>query len=104
MKNVIPLLVTIVFSAEHCSGWDIPGHMIVAQVAHNRLNPNAASHLAQAGAQLDFNGHHYNPVNIAGWADEIKHAHGVPEAGHFKQWHFIDLGCPDSHFELLTNA
>src|SRR5439155_1705313 len=23
--------------------------------------------------------------------------------GYFRQWHFLDLGCPDSHFELLTN-
>jgi len=33
----------------------------------------------------------------------VKHAHGVPEAGHFGDWHFIDLGYPDGHLDLLTN-
>jgi hypothetical protein len=78
--------------------WDISGHMIVAQVAYPRLNTNAAAHLARFAAQMEFSQHHFNGVNIAAWADEIKNV-----GNRYRHWHFIDLGCPDSHFDLLTS-
>lgn len=93
----------LIFSLPRAEAWDISGHMIVAQVAYSRLNTNAAAHLALLASQVTFRTNHYNAVNVAGWADDIKHAFDIPDAGHYKNWHFIDLGVPDSHFDLLTN-
>jgi len=78
--------------------WDIPGHMVVAQVAYHRLNTNALAHLEKLAGQLQFGTHNFNAVNIAAYADEIKNI-----GNQFRHWHFIDLGVPDSHLELLTN-
>ena len=83
-------------------GWDVPGHIIVAQVAHGRLNPKAKAKLEELGAKLEFHTHHFNAVNIAAWADDIKRASAsVPHHGHFKDWHFIDLGCESNDPDLL---
>src|SRR6266446_6595366 len=91
---------------QRLAAWDIPGHMTVAQVAYTRLNSNAAAHLGQLSAQVTYVGsnktNHYNEVNVAGWADNIKHSFTDPHNGNYANWHFIDLGCPDSHFDLLT--
>src|ERR1043166_1029344 len=107
MKHLAFTLLSFYLMAESLAAWDIPGHMIVAQVACTRLNPNAAAHLAQLSAQVTYVGNnktnYYNAVNVAGWADNIKHSFTDPNRGHYKNWHFIDLGCPDSHFALLTN-
>ena len=77
--------------------WDIPGHIMVAQMANDRLNPRAAAKLREIAPHLHLTTssgtHDYNAVNVAAWADNIKHQHGGPFAGEFKHWHFIDLGC-----------
>jgi hypothetical protein len=74
--------------------WDGTGHMIIAQVAYERLNPNAKAKVQQLAAQLDLKGVPYNAVSLACWPDDIKHAHtDVPHHGDYKNWHFIDLSC-----------
>lgn len=102
----LALCLGLICFIQRLNAWDISGHMIVAQVAYSRLNTNAAAHVAQLASQVSYDDghtvHHYNAVNVAGWADDIKHSFTDPNKGHYKNWHFIDLGVPDSHLDLLT--
>ena len=103
MKTRLCLLVAAVAAILNAHAWDISGHMIVAKIAHDRLNPKAAARLEALAPQLQFNTSHYNSVNVAAWADNIKHLHGGPFAGQFKNWHFIDLGCEASDPDLIAD-
>src|SRR6266498_1885624 len=102
MNRIKQILFCLALTTGPLAAWDIPGHMIVAQIAYGQLNSNAMAHLTRLAGEIRLGQHTYNAINIAAWPDEIKTAAG-PEHGHYRQWHYIDLGCPDSHFELLTN-
>lgn len=102
--QLIAIQTAVLFCAVPAFGWDIPGHIIVTQVAHSRLNPKAKAKLEQLAPSLVFKTHHYNAGNIAAWADNIKHADAsVPHHGHFRHWHYIDLGCKPNDPDLLGN-
>jgi len=100
----IAIQTAVLFCTVPALGWDVPGHIIVAQVAHSRLNPKARAKLEQLATNLVFHTHRYNAGNIAAWADNIKRAGtNVPHHGHFRGWHFIDLGCEPNDPDLLSN-
>lgn len=73
--------------------WDVSGHMIIAQIAYERLNDHAKAQLKELASQLELNTQPLNEVNVAAWADVIKHQRGGTYGGHYKNWHFIDIGC-----------
>ena len=74
--------------------WDGTGHMLVAQIAYDRLNPKARARVDALASQLDSNGVPYNAVSIACWPDDIKGKDfNSPFQGQFKPWHYIDIGC-----------
>jgi len=92
MKKV-SVLVLVIALWTHAQAWDVSGHMIIAQLAYGKLTDKAKDHVDQLASQLELKHHALNAVNIAAWADEIKHQRGGPYGGHYKHWHFIDIGC-----------
>ena len=65
MKHLKHAFAILMLATWPLAAWDIPGHMIVAQIAYGRLNTNAAAHLTQLAGQLKLGQHTYNPVNMA---------------------------------------
>jgi hypothetical protein len=74
-------------------GWGAGGHMMVAKIAFDRLNPHAKAQ-AQMLLAIPINpagitSHSKDFVNAAHWADDLR---PVPEFDSFKELHFIDTG------------
>ena len=84
------------------SAWDGTGHMLVARIAHDRLNDKARAHVDALASQLDSNGVPYNAINVACWPDDIK-GRGLktPFQGQFRPWHYIDIGCLPTDPDVL---
>lgn len=77
--------------------WDGTGHMIIAQIARDRLTPKARARVDALAAQLENHHTPYNGVTLACWADDIKDKESPsPFEGQFKPWHYLDLGCSPS--------
>ena len=84
--------------------WDGTGHMLVAQVAYDRLNDKAKARVSELAAKIQRDGVPYNAVNIACWADDIKGRDSdSPFRGFFKTWHYIDIGCDTNDPDVLSN-
>jgi hypothetical protein len=84
--------------------WDGTGHMLVAQVAYDRLNDKARAHVDELAAKLFKGTNAYNAVNIACWPDDIKGPATDPQfKGLYKPWHYIDLGCSTNDPDELAN-
>ncbi len=83
------LIVTV-----NAGAWDGTGHMLVAQIARDRMSSQAVARVDALAAQLDNNGVPYNGVSIACWPDHIKGKDfKSPFQGQFKPWHYINIGC-----------
>lgn len=98
-------------AALNARAWDGTGHMLVAQVAYDRLNAKARARVDELAAKLDNNGVAYNAVTVACLADDIKGRDSKsPFQGQFRTWHYIDIGCltndPDvfAHSPALTTT
>jgi S1/P1 nuclease len=88
----------------NATAWDGTGHMLVAQIAYNRLNDKARARVDELAAQLKRNGVPYNAVNIACWPDDIKSRDSdSPFQGKFKPWHYVDIGCETNDPDVLSN-
>jgi len=72
--------------------WDNGGHLLIADVATQHLNPTAWTELERLAAQLPHSGASYNFITISYWMDDIRFDKAVPDYGMFKSWHYIDLG------------
>ena len=104
-------LVSITSHASARNAWDGTGHMLVAQVAYDRLNDKARARVDELAAKLHRGDMTYNGINIACWPDDIKGPANDPEfRGFYKPWHYIDIGCnsndPDqfAHPPVLTKT
>jgi hypothetical protein len=78
--------------------WDGVAHMLISQIAYDRLTPAAKAQvdlLAQAlnndslTSQLSPDLQECTPVTVAAWPDDIKSLYS--ETRQFSPWHFIDL-------------
>ncbi len=88
----------------NATAWDGTGHMLVAQIAYNRLNDKARARVDELAAQLKRNGVPYNGVTIACWPDDIKSRDSdSPYQGKFKPWHYIDIGCETNDPDVLSS-
>ncbi|HUI06596.1 MAG TPA: S1/P1 nuclease [Verrucomicrobiae bacterium] len=82
--------------------WDGTGHMLIAQIARNRLNGKARARVDALASELDNNGVPYNGVTVACWPDDIKDRNSKsPFQGEFKPWHYIDIGCSPTDPDVL---
>lgn len=73
--------------------WDPDGHLIVATIAFDHLNPKARAEAQILAAQVVGPDGGYDPITVACWMDDLRGQHpGLPFQGLFLPWHFIDLG------------
>jgi hypothetical protein len=97
MKRLTVLLAFLpLFCPPPASAWDKTGHMIVAQIAYDRLrdNPNALSRLDTLASIVRFRQHTYNPVTLAAWMDDIKVDDNFPDRATSHAWrvsHYINI-------------
>jgi hypothetical protein len=80
MKRILYLL-PLVMMMSHVYAWGPSGHKIVAQIAQDKLSPNAQRSIEKLLPGQDLAG-------IANWADSIK---SNPEWIHTKSWHYVDI-------------
>ncbi len=98
---VFLLAVAPIFNA---LAWDGTGHMIIGQIAYDRLTDKARARVNELAGKLEKNGVPYNGVNICCWADDIKARDSdSPFRGHYKPWHYIDIGCAPGDPDVLAN-
>jgi hypothetical protein len=94
LKCVVVTLLATGAGTLAARAWDSTGHMIVAEIAHERLNPKARERVDALAAMLEKDGVPYNAVNLACWPDDIKDKTSKsPFRDKFKPWHYIDIGC-----------
>jgi S1/P1 Nuclease len=90
--RVVVLACLVLAQATTCFGWGDGGHMMVAHIAHERLNDNAKAQAdkllsvqinpaAITATSLDF-------VNASHWADDVKK---LPDFDFSPDLHFVDF-------------
>jgi hypothetical protein len=90
-RITLGLLALILCAPSLSLGWGAGGHMMVASIAFQRLNPRAKAHatalLARAINPAAISAQSNDFVNAAHWADDLR---PFPEFDSFKPLHFID--------------
>jgi hypothetical protein len=90
-RITLGLLALILCAPSLSLGWGAGGHMMVASIAFQRLNPRAKAHatalLARAINPAAISAQSNDFVNAAHWADDLR---PFPEFDSFKALHFID--------------
>lgn len=91
-------LALILFFAPYVSrAWDPYGHMMVAQVAYDRLNPRAKAAVDGLAAEIKSPDASYTFVTLACWMDDLRTEDPkIPFSGQFKPWHYITWGHKES--------
>jgi hypothetical protein len=86
------------------SAWDGTGHMIIGQIAYDRLNDKARARVDELASKIQKDGVPYNGVNICCWADDIKDRKSKsPFQGQFRPWHYIDISCLQTDPDVLAH-
>lgn len=72
--------------------WDDTGHMLVATVAYNRLNPTAKARVDALTKTIRFCGKTYDGVTVAVWMDDLKadSTHDDMRVWHYTDYPFFD--------------
>jgi S1/P1 Nuclease len=93
-------LVLILLSPVASFAWSHGGHMLVAKIAYDRLNPRAQAEadrlLAIPVTPADVTARSTNFVESSHWADDVKHLPGFEYSGplHFVDYPFSPDGTP----------
>jgi hypothetical protein len=104
LSRIAAMSVLTIAASLNARAWDGTGHMLVAQVAYDRLSDKAKAHVSELAAKIQKDGVSYNAVNIACWADDIKARDAdTPFRGFFRPWHYIDIGCATNDPDVLSN-
>jgi hypothetical protein len=104
LKCIILVCLLAIVATFPVGAWDGTGHMLVAQIARDRLNDKARAKVDALAAQLDNNGVPYNGVSLACWPDDIKDRKSKsPFQGQFRPWHYIDIGCLPTDPDVLAH-
>jgi hypothetical protein len=105
LKCIVFTWLLAISAAINVNAWDGTGHMLVAQIAYERLNPKARVRVDELASQLDRTGMPYNAVSLACWPDDIKDKNSKsPFQGKFRPWHYIDIGCSTNDPDVLAHA
>lgn len=93
----LTLALPILIAPQMARAWDADGHMLVAQVAYNRLTPEVR---ARADALLQGLQNPAKPevsysfVTAACWMDDVRAAEKLDARfGLLKTWHYVDREC-----------
>jgi hypothetical protein len=104
LKCTVSVLLLVVAATLNARAWDGTGHMLVAQVAYDRLNDKARARVDELATKLHKGDGVYNAINIACWPDDIKGPASDPQfRGLYKPWHYIDIGCSTNDPDVLAN-
>lgn len=91
LKTSVAVLITLLMSVPSFA-WGDPGHMVVAQIAYDNLNPTAKARVDQLAQQVTFGNNAYTFVTLACWMDDIRDTSALEP---LKDWHFITLRFDD---------
>jgi hypothetical protein len=94
MKRFRSWILTVIFASAFfipARAWENGGHLLIADVVSQHLNPAAKAEVERLAEQLPHSGASYNFITIVYWMDDIKSDQAVPDYGMFKSWHYIDL-------------
>jgi hypothetical protein len=95
---------SLLLSSLNALAWDGTGHMLVAQVARDRMSTQAIARVDALAALLDNNGTPYNGINVACWLDDIKSRESKSAfKGDYRTWHYIDIGCLPTDPDMLDH-
>lgn len=83
------LLAALLAAFAPLQAWDPVGHMLAAQIAYDRLTPEAKTAVDQALAEFNQkNQTTYTFVTAACWMDDIR---SVPLGKEYAPWHYVNL-------------
>lgn len=86
-------IVLVLLALQGVRAWDEGGHEIVATIALGRLNAKARAAVEALAPQMPNAGQPYDPITLACWMDDLRwRDSGLPNAGQFLSWHFVDIG------------
>lgn len=92
IRSSLAVLCLLLSTATAAHAWGAGGHMMVAQIAFDRLNPTAKakarSLLAIPISPCDVTGRSPDFVNAAHWADDIRNS---ADFGFAQPYHFVDF-------------
>jgi S1/P1 Nuclease len=109
LSKVLPLILVLLLARTTALGWDDTGHMVVAQIAYQRLTPVAKAKvdrllIAPEGKRglVFFCDKNYDPITIANWMDDLRDS-SISDP--LKEWHFINFnplfdGIPERKIEI----
>lgn len=104
LKSLAVASLLVIAVTLNARAWDGTGHMLIAQIAHDRLNDKARARVDELASKLQKGDVPYNAVNIACWPDDIKGTAADPQfRGLYKPWHYIDIGCLPTDPDELAN-
>ena len=78
--------------------WDDTGHLLIAEIAAQRLRPEVLHKMEELTPLLDTHfsgGRPYNVITAAVWLDDLR---ALGQANPWKTWHYIDVPCAGSTF------
>ncbi len=93
MRFACPGLLALMLGSSSAQAWDPYGHMVVCQLAYDRLNPKAKAAVDELVQGVKHPTQKYNFVTVGCWMDDIREDNPeIPFTGQFKPWHFITWG------------
>ncbi len=94
MKSRVIAIFLLLFSfGTNAFAWDDGGHLLIGEIAAQRLRPETLRAMEPLVALLDpqFNqGQPYNVITAAVWLDDQR---GLGKANPWKAWHYVDFEC-----------
>ena len=81
---VLPLAWVALTLRGYC--WDDSGHLLIAQIAYDRVAPALQQKLSAELSGLSEGAHSYNAISAACFADDLRRDQHHLDAS----WHFID--------------
>jgi hypothetical protein len=87
--KVLLLCAMLVLTPTSAPAWADTGHMVIAQIAHARLNPTAKARVAELTALLERpSGKTYSYLSAACYMDDLRSS---PFYADLQSWHFITI-------------
>ena len=96
LRAFVAMVLVAAFSLP-CRAWDPDGHMFVATIAFDQLNPKGRAEAQALAAQVVGPHGAYDPVTVSCWMDDLRGKDSViPYHGLFLPWHYVDFGLEPS--------
>ena len=82
------ILSTLLLTPSTALAWDDTGHLLVSQIAYERLTPAAKARVDALAKTIRFCGKTYDGTTLGAWMDDIK-----ADSSHddLRVWHYTDI-------------